>query len=59
MLSLKNIEKEYNGRKILNGVNLEFPAQGLFFIVGASGAGKTSLSNSPAPFYLIYITNFH
>lgn len=45
MLSLKDIEKEYNGRKILNGVNLEFPSQGLFFIVGASGAGKTSLLN--------------
>src|SRR5574344_1483361 len=45
MLELKNIQKQYNGRVVINEINITFPDSGLFFIVGDSGSGKTTLLN--------------
>ena len=50
MIELKNITKTYcskSNTKIcaLNDISLIFPQKGLFFIVGKSGCGKTTLLN--------------
>ena len=36
---------EYDTVKALNDMNIEFPTQGLVFIVGVSGSGKSTLMN--------------
>ena len=36
---------EYDTVKALNDMNIEFPSQGLVFIVGVSGSGKSTLMN--------------
>lgn len=43
MLYFENVTKEYNGKKILDGVNISIEKGELVSIVGHSGAGKTSL----------------
>lgn len=40
---LKNITKEYDGKRVLDGISLEIPERGIFGIFGASGQGKTTL----------------
>ena len=50
LIELKNITKIYNENKrnakvALDNINLTFPSTGLFFIVGKSGCGKTTLLN--------------
>ena len=50
LIDLKNITKIYNENKrnakvALDNINLTFPSTGLFFIVGKSGCGKTTLLN--------------
>ncbi len=40
---LKNITKAYDGKTVLDGINLEIPENGIFGIFGASGHGKTTL----------------
>lgn len=40
---LKNITKEYDGKRVLDGIGLEIPERGIFGIFGASGQGKTTL----------------
>ncbi|MHC4422656.1 MAG: ABC transporter ATP-binding protein [Planctomycetota bacterium] len=42
-LTLKDIGLEYDGRSVLEGVSIEIPTGGITAIVGASGAGKTTL----------------
>lgn len=51
MLKVKNLHKYYRGlfRKplhVINNTSLEIPANGIFAVVGASGAGKTTLINT-------------
>ncbi len=43
MLYFENVTKEYNGKKILDEVNISIEKGELVSIVGHSGAGKTSL----------------
>ncbi|MBQ8015216.1 MAG: ATP-binding cassette domain-containing protein [Clostridia bacterium] len=40
---LKNINKSYQNKKILNDVSLEIPDKGIFGVFGPSGGGKTTL----------------
>lgn len=43
-ISLKNLTKVYNtGTKALNGINLEVEAGDFFALLGANGAGKTTI----------------
>lgn len=46
MIHIDKLNKEYNGRKVLNNINLELPRYGLVSILGNSGCGKTTLLNS-------------
>ncbi len=43
MLELKNIEKSFSGRKILDGISLKVTDSEIMCIVGQSGGGKTTL----------------
>lgn len=43
MLYFENVTKEYAGKKILDGININIEKGELVSIVGHSGAGKTSL----------------
>ncbi|MDR0850197.1 MAG: ATP-binding cassette domain-containing protein [Christensenellaceae bacterium] len=50
MLTLKNIKKTYKSKKgtasaALKGINIQFPDNGLVFILGKSGSGKSTLLN--------------
>jgi len=44
MLSVKNLKAEINGKKILNGINLEVKAGEVHAIMGPNGSGKSTLS---------------
>ncbi|MGO2100046.1 amino acid ABC transporter ATP-binding protein [Vagococcus salmoninarum] len=43
MLELKNVTKEFNGKKILDRLDLSVPAGSILAITGPSGGGKTTL----------------
>lgn len=43
MIELKNIQKSFKGRKVLNDINLKIEDGEILAIVGPSGAGKTTL----------------
>jgi ABC-type polar amino acid transport system, ATPase component len=43
MLKLENITKSFDGKTILNNLNLEVEDNSILSIVGPSGAGKTTL----------------
>ncbi len=53
-LEIRNLSFQYEGphsRKVLNGVNLEIPADKVTAIVGVSGSGKTTLIKLLLAFY--------
>jgi len=43
MLKLENITKSFDGKTILDNLNLEVEDNSILSIVGPSGAGKTTL----------------
>lgn len=43
MITVKNLSKEYDGKLVINNVNLSIPTGGLTSIVGPNGAGKSTL----------------
>ncbi len=45
MIKIENLVKEYNGRRVLDEVNLEFPNTGFVVIKGKNGSGKSTLMN--------------
>lgn len=45
MLSIKNISKTYQGRKVIDDISLNIRKGEMTFIVGNSGAGKSTLLN--------------
>ena len=45
MISVKNISKTYNNKKVLDKIDLEIKQGEIVSIIGPSGAGKTTLLN--------------
>jgi len=43
LIEIRELEKSFRGRAVLNGVNLAIAAQGLTIIIGKSGEGKSVL----------------
>ncbi len=51
MIELKNISKEFDGNKVLNGINLNLNEGSVYGIVGANGAGKSTMLRVIAGIY--------
>ncbi len=45
MIKIENLVKEYNGRRVLDEVNLELPNTGFIVLKGKNGSGKSTLMN--------------
>lgn len=42
-LKINNLKKEMNGKTILKNINLDIPSKQIYGLVGANGAGKTTI----------------
>lgn len=45
MIQIRNIQKKYSEKKVLNDVTFDLPKQKIIAIVGSNGAGKSTLIN--------------
>jgi len=45
MIKLENVEKSYDGTRVLKGINLEIETGDFVSIMGSSGSGKSTLLN--------------
>lgn len=46
MIEIKNVEKNFDGFKVLDGVNMNIKKGSVYGLVGPNGAGKTTLMNT-------------
>src|SRR3989344_8375394 len=51
MIQFKEVTKEFNGRLVLDNVNLDIPEKKITGIIGASGEGKTTILKLMIGFY--------
>ena len=45
ILELKNVNKSYDGRKIIDNLTISIPENSLVAITGKSGSGKSTILN--------------
>ncbi|PRR89275.1 ABC transporter ATP-binding protein [Bacillus sp. NMCN6] len=45
MITINDLEKNYNGSPVLNNLSITFDSKGIDIIVGVNGSGKTTLLN--------------
>ncbi len=45
MIKLENVEKSYDGTRVLKGINLEIETGDFISVMGSSGSGKSTLLN--------------
>ncbi|MEM6884847.1 MAG: ABC transporter ATP-binding protein [Verrucomicrobiota bacterium] len=50
-VTLKNIQKSFGSTQVVKGVDIEIESGELFFLLGSSGCGKTTLLRMMAGFY--------
>lgn len=43
IISLRDVEVDFDGYKALNNITIDFPHKGVQFIIGPNGAGKTTI----------------
>ena len=46
MISIKNLTKEFSGQKVLDGIDIDIEKGEVVALVGASGAGKSTILRS-------------
>ena len=54
LLSAKGISKSFQGKKVLDDINIEITKSEVVAITGSSGAGKTTLLNILSTLCLLY-----
>ena len=52
MISIKNLTKEFSGQKVLDGIDIDIEKGEVVALVGASGAGKSTISEEKMVMHL-------
>ena len=55
-ISLRNINKYYKDKIILDNINLDIESSNIYMILGKSGAGKSTLLNIIGPVSYTHLT---
>jgi len=42
-LEVKNINKSFNGKKVVNNISFKIDSPSVFGLIGSNGAGKTTI----------------
>jgi len=43
-LEILDVNKSFNGKKVLDNISFNMPKPGIFGLLGSNGAGKTTIS---------------